>query len=337
MQDYYNLVILENISKNLNIFESRGVNDKILPLIETLWNVVINQNPISVNGLNLIRLDNLNVDCEWLNNFRRLTIEWGENRISDSKFYSFSDETAIEGGKLVNVYMHISISELTKMDFQREMMHELHHAYRNYCFLKQDETVWTQERDRLVNLSDTLSNNINNDIHNSQIRYAFYLSEKDEINARASELYPFILNNSQITRNNFREYIESTNAIKSINALKTLLRRYFDLNLDNGIKELIGNIITQTIPQYSNLDNIQAFQILRKRIVNAISYGEHQNYKVISNALQKAEELDNNRKPKEIALEEYSQWKDILNEKELSNVINALKQLNETKKLILKM
>ena len=332
MIDTYNIQRELLIQHNIPLYESRGINTDMFPIIETLWQQVMNANPMGYNGYNVIQLHDIQINNNWLKNIHTLTVEWGNNLTMTSHFKAFTDIMSVnEEGQLCNVAIHISLYELTKSEFISELIHELHHAYRHRYFLTKDNETQENEKERLINtnLSDEGGE------FAQKIKLAYYLSDKDEINARATELYHLIFSNPNIKRDNYQQYIKDNSAIITLDELRSTLDELFSLSHNERIKNAFGHLIQMNVELNIKTDNsIAIFTAFRNRIAKAIAYTERQNYKVISKALQDAEQEDPSRIPQGITMKECKHLKPFV---DVDKMIDSLQKIEEIRNFIKKM
>lgn len=331
MIDTYNIQRELLIQHNIPLYESRGINTDMFPIIETLWKQVMNANPMGYNGYNVIQLHNIQINNNWLKNIHTLTVEWGKNLTMTSHFKAFTDIMFVnEDGQLCNAAIHISLYELTKSEFISELIHELHHAYRHRYFLTKDNETQEKEKERLINtnLSDEGGE------FAQKIKLAYYLSDKDEINARATELYHIIFSNPNIKRDNYQQYIKDNSAIIALDELRSTLDELFSLSHNETVKNAFGHLIQMNVELNIKTDNsIDIFTAFRNRIAKAIAYTERQNYKVISKALQDAEQEDPSRIPQGITMKECKNLKSFV---DVDKMIDSLQKIEEIRNFIKK-
>lgn len=331
MIDTYNIQRELLIQHNIPLYESRGINTDMYPIIETLWEQVMNANPMGYNGYNVIQLHNIQINNNWLKNIHTLTVEWGNNLTMTSHFKAFTDNMFVnEDGQLCNAAIHISLYELTKSEFISELIHELHHAYRHRYFLTKDNETQEKEKERLINI------NISDDGGEfaQKIKLAYYLSDKDEINARATELYHIIFSNSNIKRDNYQQHIKDNSAIIALDELKNTFDELFSSSNYDVVKNAIGVLIQMTVNFHTKTDNsVIVYEMFRNRLAKAIAYTERQNYKVISKALQDAEKEDPSRIPQGITMKECKNLKSFV---DVDKMIDSLQKIEEIRNFIKK-
>ena len=330
IQDAYNIQRNILIKCNIPLNEARGIGDSMVPLINFLWDKVNHAEVLTQDNYHVISLNNIDINNEWLYNISSLTVEWGDNRAKDSYFNAFNDNCGLNGNnQLTNVKLHISLNNLTQIEFSSELMHELQHAYRHRFFLMKNDNDITKEKDRIISLLPTQT-----DGYSKRIQLAYYLSDKDEIAARASSLYTIIIQNDNITRDNYESEIESTDAIQALNGINEALT-LFSASHSNKIKTLLGQLVIQTISTFTEeINPIQVFNLFRRRLINAIGSIESQNYKVISKALHDAEQANPSRKPKGVRLEELKEYDTYF---DVDKYVKQLEQIEKIREMIKKL
>ena len=337
MESILDRISIELLKCNIPLHESRGVNKSFLPLIENIWSMIMNEDALSIGDYHIIPLENIFVENDIIEHFKMITVEWGgsEEKKIRSAFFSFQEDLKInENNKLINVQLHISLKELAKSQFKIEMMHELNHVLRNYFFLTKDIKTQDSEKDRISLLSTLEVGDI--DTISSKIKFNFYCSDKDEINARASELYSVIYDNNEINRTNFDKYIQNTNMILVQKSLRNMLA-ILSLELTESVKEMLGELIKRNVEScYSELSNLNTFKIYRKRLVNALAYAEHQAYKVIEQALYDVENDFADRKKQNYLQKEMTMLGDNGSD-DVKRILEGIQKCENIRKLIKKL
>ena len=312
------------ISLGIPLKEERGVNTEFLSLINEMWELIINEGfKRDKNGKYVFFKENYEVDNPYIKNFKIFYVELGEGHI-DSSFLAFTNDTLInEDNKFENVYIRIGLDVFTKKDFVVEFSHELNHLMRNYRFQLGDNIENEKTRSEIIN--NTLNNIENKTVFDELIKTSYYLSDVDEINARANSLFLFIYNDNTITRNNFKECIKEHPAIIALNKLRNCLN-IFDNNLPKKFKQVLGSIVVDCCQLYKGVDINKVFKLFRIRLINAITKIEKHNLKVIEFAIQKGEE-ENLKESFSFSIKEKS-FDDIITETDF-NVLKYFEQLEK--------
>lgn len=327
----YKYIIFENISHSDFLFEGT-IHSSFHDLINDLWDKIINIEPIYVDGYYAIVFENLNVDNDVINNFEKLVICWGNTNFS-SMFNSFNDSTIIDdNGKISNVIIRISLNELTKTNFSLEMMHELNHLYRFFNIIKNNSLDNIEkEKYRLLKYNDII-NNEDESIISQLIKTSYYYSEKDEINSIISELYEYFYNTEEINRNNYKNFLKKTSVNFAYDKINQCLDFMLKINNDKNIKLKFIKILKSIIPNFKELDDNNAFNFFKKRMISAYSRIEHLTLKAIDRVLYKIENDFPNRKVlPNIRIKEYKMNQHHTN---IDNSIKLMEEIVRIKNLI---
>lgn len=180
-----------------------------------------------------------------------------------------------------------------KLNIIEHLWHEVQHIYRQYCILRQEN----------IKGKPNVKANYDNDFQSrilringtnglDFIRDVFYLTDKDEIDARMQELIPFLQQRTEINRNNYRQYLEEFTPFQLIQDLKNFKNIYQIYILASDNKEEAGKIIKDL---YSNNEYYSSVKIsanetvdkLYKRLCQSILYAQNQFYKILFYTFQK--------------------------------------------------
>lgn len=333
----FDIVNEVRIMSGMPLKEERGVSKELLPLIDEMWNAVVEHgfSDELEDGVKVCVLTNYEVNCPYIKNFSTFLVELGENH-QVSNFKSFAEQTFInDDKKFENVFIVIGLDTFTKKEFELEFAHELNHLYRNYHFLLNGSNV-DKEKERATLLYKTFKSEEKNEREDGIIKMLFYLTDIDEINARANSLYLKVYNDNKINRTNFREKINDNSAIQALKTIRYNLR-YFNKNIPIEYQKIIGDNVKRLIDLYKDNTNIEVFYLFRRRLINAMTRIEKQNLKVIELALQNGEQ--EGKKINE-SIPIYSKYKDKMIESLSFDIIRyfeELKEINRIREMMKKM
>lgn len=192
-----------------------------------------------------------------------------------------------------------NIIDFKGIDILTLLWHEVQHIYRQYNVLKKE--VYNSKPNDKVNHSNAFQSNVLR-YYGSQtvdfIRDIYYLTDKDEIDARMQELIPFLQKRKDINRSNYTWYLQDFTSFQFIQYLKSM-KTYFQVNiLASDDIENIGNFIKKlyketNYPSNNKISPKDTVNKLYKRYCEAIIYAQHQFYKILFYIFQKNEkELD---------------------------------------------
>lgn len=180
-----------------------------------------------------------------------------------------------------------------KIDIIQYLWHEVQHIYRQYNILKQEYIKGK------TNVKANAENNLQSDIMNYYggndiefIRTIYYLTDKDEIDARMQEIIPFLQKHTNINRNNYKVYLSEFIPFQFIQYLKGL-KTYFQVNiLASDDIENIGNFIKSLYKDneyyaFSKISPSESVKKLYNRYLQSIVYAENQFYKILFYMFQK--------------------------------------------------
>lgn len=330
----YNYIIFENISHSDFLFEGT-IHSSFHTLINDLWMIVREAEPLYVDGYYAILFENLNVDNDIINNFEKLVICWGDVNFN-SMFNSFNDTTIIdENGKISNVVIRISLNELTKTNFSMEMMHELNHLYRFFNILKTNSLYnISSEKSRLL-IYNNVINNENISIISSLIKTLYYYSEKDEINSIVSELYEYFYNTEEINRNNYRDFLKNTSVNFAYNKINQCLSLMMKISDNENMKLNFVKVLKDVILDLKELNDNDAFNKFKKRLISAFSRIEHLTLKAIDRVLYKIEvDFPNRKINSNVRLKEFKDNNFITNSEFTFKLLVEMQKIKDIIKLI---
>lgn len=289
----------------LPIIETRGVNPQIPNICNEIIKYVGSHKPNLVKGSTLYYLD-INITSVFCEKIDLLEINFSGNK--DSEFRANEAYLDNNSQKLTNIDILLSFSKSIKEDeFKMELSHELMHAFDCYQILVKNQGKVPQKC--IKTATKYLKNNSENydvfidDETTALLRNCMYVIYHDEISANIQALYTFILNNKNITRINYKQYIQKTAAYVSINLIKELLQRINTVN--DREKEIFGNFYmkyhqrtaagTKESKKSRKDKEIYWYGRFKSYLEYTLKYYENKMYKVIYYALEQAERLDETR------------------------------------------
>lgn len=306
----------------LPIVETRGVNYNIPKLCDFLWNYIhkySNVYKICDSGKTFVYR---NIDTHSLSNFcdiiTELTIKIGST--DNSYFYApsvyYNEETKL----LENVKIQLSLSAFNREDFENACSHELMHASDCYHILRKNNASIPQGyQKKSIKYSNGL---VNLDSGNRIVNSTMYTLFQDEMSANLQSLYNYIINNKQINRENYKTYIKNTDIYFIITTLKENLSKIEKMNF--SYKMAVGKIYQD----YTNAVGdgfkkfkttyINSFKRFKSLLEYSITRYERKMYKVIYDALEHAEQVDESRKVKTLS---HRLFEETLKKKSIRNII----------------
>lgn len=222
--------------------------------------------------------------------------------------------------KCINCHIELYANPLKYINFDgidviQFLWHEIQHVYRQYNILKQ-ECIKGK-----TNVKANAENNLQSDVLNYYgndyidfIRMIYYLTDKDEIDARMQEIIPFLLKHTNINRNNYKEYLSEFIPFQFIQYLKGL-KTYFQVNiLASDDVENIGNFIKSLYKHneyyaFSKISPSESVKKLYNRFLQSILYAENQFYKILFHMFQKLKRDMNESSYKKICTFKRIQYK----------------------------
>lgn len=302
-----------NFYKFNNImFESRGVYDKTIPLIDELYNYLKNNmNFLQLNGE---RVENDNrlkfTEYQYIFNNIELNIDsflktfsvnliihvYADKKVYERENYGFFENKGcsiivdngnkkLNGGLFKLIIPCKNRFTLNFDDFSKLMIHELHHAYRLFNVLSSNNPTSIEKYNKSAKEYKSFQNINNvNEITTeflNAIKNICYSTDDDEINAVVTEIYSIIRNNTKINSENYVNYLPSFDAYKRLKNLESCY-----MTLIDGKKYLsksISTIINHALNQNKNENENMSF--ILKRIANRIVTLKEKIYHVIGKAL----------------------------------------------------
>lgn len=185
-------------------------------------------------------------------------------------------------------------------EFKKTMFHELHHAYRQYQILKQEEINKEEnlnqniKNQKVKNSDDIYQYTINNDTLLNIIKNIHYCTNIDEIDSHFNEIFPYIETHKEINTKNYKNYLNNIPGYEIILKLK----KYQDY-FNNGsieklkkVKEQIGNGFYEIykndfIYQYKKLTPDKCFYMTKNKVNDTLLYAQNKFYRYLYDAFNK--------------------------------------------------
>lgn len=170
------------------------------------------------------------------------------------------------------------------------LWHELHHAYRQYCLLKENYNKGVASNYKNDNYNKLYSSTTELPIEYGElgvtVREMYYVSNQNEIDAHMQEMIPYIEKHKEMNFSNYKSHLKNIKAYKFLNDYKTLLEICEQLCANKRYKNFFGEIIRSLyarIPKYYELKwtNEQYVNSFHNRMKKMYLYAEHQFYKVL--------------------------------------------------------
>jgi hypothetical protein len=212
-----------------------------------------------------------------------------------SASYIFSESNYDKDiNKLYNNTILICSEESDKFIISNEALnqslwHELQHAYRQYCIMKENYEKGTTSNSKvddynfLYGLTSQLPKYYGEG--GAEVRQMIYLSDKNEIDSHIQEMIPYVKRNKNMNFSNYKDYLKDNPSYKFLMVFKHTVEKCDYYATNNG-KMYIGMMLKKSylnIQKYRNLDwTIEHyFKIFYNRMKRMYLYAEHQFYKVL--------------------------------------------------------
>ena len=180
-------------------------------------------------------------------------------------------------------------------DLNTTLWHELQHAYRQYCLMKEnyDKSVYCNDKNDNYELSYGMASELPKYFGGNglKVKQMIYVSDKNEIDSHMQEMIPYIEGNKQINFSNYKLYLKDNPSYKFLMTFKEALEDcdYYSTNV-NGIHNM--GIILKTL--YSNLPKYEKlnwtiehyFKVFHNRMKKMYVYAEQQFYKILYYTLE---------------------------------------------------
>ena len=180
-------------------------------------------------------------------------------------------------------------------DLNTTLWHELQHAYRQYCLMKEnyDKSVYCNNKNEDYELSYGMASELPKYFGSNglKVRQMIYMSDKNEIDSHMQEMIPYIERNKQINFSNHKLYLKDNPSYKFLLTFKEALEDcdYYSTNV-NGINNMgiILKTLYSNIPKYEKLNwSIgHYFKIFHSRMKKMYIYAEQQFYKILYYTLE---------------------------------------------------
>lgn len=265
------------------ITETRGVNPHILKLAQHILAKIQNKNFVSAEQIESGVMFLIKIDIDSFVEYIYI------------KYISNSSNNA-EGSCDVDSDIPIITIENAKNnnDILNVLCHELGHLY-HYKQLLSTNQGYIPETEKILNKryadNGYILDNEKIGKLEKNIRLFLYSITKGEIHSFLEELYQYIVLNKNINRNNYKSFLQNTNAFIIFTNLHKMVNKIDTYNKDE--KNKIGEIYKNYIK--SNDTPQRAFQRFRGKVIQMVKWFTDRYYNTIYYALEKAEKLDESR------------------------------------------
>lgn len=169
-----------------------------------------------------------------------------------------------------------NIEEETDNNFRIVMWHEIHHAYRDYCILREN---FRKLKSKTIDLEKYAT--IPSDL--KTIKPYYYWTNKNEIDAYCASTYEFVKNKT-ITYSNYQDYIKLCPGYKPIKNLRKLLNVFTQNSLNERVIQQL-----MAIREFEKRNNENLNSTLKRvirRLSYSLTYAEKQFYKTLEKSLE---------------------------------------------------
>lgn len=275
------------------IDESLHIADNTEDICEELYDMLVNNvepvpNPNGDESYLIYNLINYQMvtDC-FIKNVTIRVIAGKKGKDYRGSYFSaeYNKTNITKDGKINNAIFTIAItdnditSERSKEEFFSDMTHELNHAYR-YSKIMLGSSV-EKEIGVKGNVAKAVAANRNEEYSlNTLFRHAFYLSDKDEVNARLGEVYEYVRHTKGINNITYKNYIHQIRLLKDADIIKTVLN-IIESNINSErMVDIIGSIYKGMIAN-TKISNRRGFMDFRRRLISMVDYITRNVYSII--------------------------------------------------------
>lgn len=174
--------------------------------------------------------------------------------------------------------------KLNYESFIYSISHELQHLYRQYCVItnyfkngtkNKGEIEKSRQYSQIYDISDTSK-------IEDEIKYIYYTSDDDEINANAASLESYLYSHIDIDKTNYKEHLNELPMYSFINRLKGFSDKLSVLNDEQSI--FYGKIVKDIIYKNNDVSYEKAFNLMLKRVNKRLEYAYRIFYKTLGKA-----------------------------------------------------
>jgi hypothetical protein len=306
----------------LPIFETRGVNYNIPRICDFLWDYIrkySNVYKICDKGKTFVYR---NIDVHSSSNFCNIITELTVkiNSTENSCFYAPSAYYNKNSNLLENVKIQLSLSAFDREEFENACSHELMHASDCYQILrKNNATIPQGYQKKSIKYSNGL---LNLDIGNRIVNSTMYTLFQDEMSANLQSLYDYIITHKEINRENYKTFVKNTDIYFIITTLKENLLKIEHMSFSH--KMAVGKLYQEYTNEVGGdfkkfkTTYINSFKRFKSLLEYSIIRYERKKYKVIYDALEHSEQVDESRKVKTLSQRLFDET---LKRKSIRNII----------------
>lgn len=170
------------------------------------------------------------------------------------------------------------------------LWHELQHAYRQYCLMKEnyDKSVYCNDKNDNYELSYGMASELPKYFGSNglKVKQMIYVSDKNEIDSHMQEMIPYIERNKQINFSNYKLYLKDNPSYKFLRSFKEALEDcdYYSTSV-NAINNMgiILKAVYSNLPKYEKLNwSVEHyFKVFHNRMKKMYIYAVQQFYKIL--------------------------------------------------------
>lgn len=265
--------------------ESRGIVDDYLPIVDELYNALLDENPVPFNNeiayFQYVILDHRFKREDLFMESCDIVVFTGAE--GNSSFFGREAKIMNDSKRMVGCKFTIRIenkfleSESGKNEFYEIMAHELQHAYRFYNIFLSNNSYNDEEKEKMkrnINAYEIQQNPSSRLEHDISIIY--YISERNEISSEANKLYEYIRNHKEINDMNIEEHFNNNLPLYTT---KVNLENFLEM-MDSNLKEddiayvnSIGKIFKRILKDEKTTPS-RAFIKFRTRILDSSMFAD---------------------------------------------------------------
>lgn len=296
------------------IDESKGIVDEYIPIVDELYEALMNEKPIPFNNdISYLQYALLNYKFKQEQLFMKncsivlLTGIVGDSSFCGNEAAILNDSKKMIGAKfIIRIKDKFIDSENGKNEFYQTMAHEIQHVYRFYNIFLSNNSYYDEEMKRMERGKNAYKISRNTSLPLEYVvATVYYLSDRNEISSESNRLYEFLRNNTQINEDNINEFLNNELPLYTIseNLKNFLIEMDSNIKIDNtSYIRQIGEIFKKIIKD-SKTTPLKSFLKFRTRVIDSAMFANRLFKRTIAKAFDDFNRRTNNPNATELANE----------------------------------
>lgn len=194
------------------------------------------------------------------------------------------------------LHYHAEKLSINRSEFELSMWHELHHAYRHYCILREYYNRYGIQKPYMPQSVGSLRDQQLSDTEKAFVDEMLYLMDRDEIDAYCSSVYAYVCQHPEVTIRNYKDYLPKIKGYLPIKSLSAFLR-FWSKPIDAKKHRMLEYIRAKRFNNNKRSSDAYIQNWIVRKTSFFLTLATKQFYKVLGYAFDTALKIENNSKP----------------------------------------